>query len=123
MDGHDIPAKLEELWRARLTADPRMTLARWRERERDVEHRFTVRTPTSRVVFATLCALYGLPIYKRRRMHDSTACVDAPPGFVREVFAPQHEDMAQLLEDFVLDTTMRLVERWSGINVAKVPSP
>ena len=113
MDYDAEVAQLEEAWRAHVTADPRVQLARWREREPDVEVRMSVPTPASQRVLIAVCARYGLRLYRLPRQRDSSMCVQAPSGFMREVLHPLLQAMAQIVEEAAHQTTMRIIDGWS----------
>jgi len=113
MEDAAVVAKLDQAWRARVTAEPRGQLEAWRQREPDTEHRLTIATTASQHLLALVCARFGLRVYRRPRMHSSTLSVEAPAGFVREMLWPLFESMAHIIEDAADETTSRIMQRWS----------
>ena len=105
-------AQLEQIWRGYVTGDPRQQLARWRERQGDVEARMSVPTLATRRVLMAVCQRYGLRVYRHPRQRQSTMCVQAPAGFMEEVFAPLLEAMAEVVEEASRRTTDRIVDGW-----------
>jgi hypothetical protein len=113
MDDETYVAQLERVWRAHVRGDPRELLKQWRERQPDAEHRLTMPTPQAKQLLALVCERFGLSPYRRRRQRATTVCLDAPPGFVDEVFAPLFEPMVGIIDEVAAQVTTRIMERWS----------
>jgi len=114
MDDDAIVAALDTVWRTCVREPPRELVARWRARESDVEHRFTVTTPATRELLMVLCERFGLKLYRAPRARWSSMSVDGPPGFMAEVFAPLLKSMAPVIEEHVLAVTSRIITQWSA---------
>jgi hypothetical protein len=106
-------SRLEQVWRSHVAGDPRAQLARWREREPDVEARLSVPTPSSQQVLLVVCRRFGLRLYRLPRQRSSTMCVQVPPGFLREVLHPVLQGMAEVVEEAAHRQTIDILERWS----------
>ena len=113
MDEEAFVAQLEQVWRAHVPGDPREQLKQWREREPDAEHRLTLPTPQAKQLLVLVCERFGLSPYRRRRQHANTACLDAPAGFVDEVFSPLFEPMVRIIDEAAAQTTTRIMQQWS----------
>ena len=113
MDEEAFVAELERVWRAYVPGDPREQLKQWRQRERDAEHRLTVPTSQAKQLLVLICDRFGLRPYRRSRQHATTVCLEAPAGFVDEVFAPLFEPMARIIDEAAAQTTMRIMQQWS----------
>lgn len=113
MDYDAAAAELEQVWRAHVIEEPRAQLARWRDRERDIEVRLSIPTPASQLVLISVCKRYGLRLYRLPRQHRSTMCVQARSGFIHEVLHPLLSGMAQIFEEAAHQTTLRVIDRWS----------
>jgi hypothetical protein len=97
----------------------RAALARWREREADIEFRVSVPSPTAQRVLLGWCLRYGLTPYQTPRQRKTTMCVRVPRGFMHEVMWPRVDTMAELIERETTDAVTRIVERWCGASLGQ----
>lgn len=122
MDEASLLTKLQEAERRlsmpadRSLAAYRARLHDWRLREADIEYRCALPSPVSQIVFGAMCLRYGLAPYRRSR-RTATVCVRAPRGFVHDVFWPEFEMVAHVVEQALCDTTRRVMERWAGVSL------
>jgi hypothetical protein len=114
MDENAVATRLDEVWRYHRVAEPRERLAEWRRHEADMEYRFSIPTPAAQLLLVKVCARYGLKLYRPARARQTTLCVEAPSGFVREVLWPVYEQMARIVEDAALEASRRVIEHWAG---------
>jgi hypothetical protein len=92
-------------------------LAEWRQREPDTEFRLSLSTPTSQVVFLTLCRCYGLKAYRASKQRKSTISVRAPNGFMYGVLRPRIEAMVMAVEEATVAAVGRVMEKWSALAI------
>lgn len=126
MDEDLLVKKLQEVERSfgEAGADAaRASLARWRERETDIEFRVSVPSPTAQRVLLAWCLRYGLTAYRTPRQRKTTMCVRAPRGFMHEVMWPRVESMAALIERETTDAVTRVIERWGGMSLGQDEAP
>jgi hypothetical protein len=95
----------------------RQRLAEWRKRERDIEFKCAV-SDLAQGVFIALCERHGLLPYRTSRRARSV-CVQVPRGYMKEVFWPQFEALARVMEVELGALTMRVMERWGGVSLGR----
>ena len=100
-----------------LKDEYRRRLAEWRAREPDIEFQCSVPGGTPQVVFTGLCVVYGLVPYRKARQRKTTMCVQAPRGFVHELFWPQFETLAGAVEKQLCRVVERTMASWSGVSL------
>jgi hypothetical protein len=120
MDEDALVRRLDELERMVAGSGPmggeacRAELAARRKSEPDSEFRLSLPTPTSQLVFLTLCRRYGLQPYRASKQRKSTISVRAPQGFVYDVLQPRVEAMVVEIEEATVAAVGRIMEKWSA---------
>lgn len=113
MDFETEVAELEKVWRTYVSGESAESqLARWRQREPDVEVRISAPTVATQEVIGAVCKRYGLQLYRRPRLHRTTVCLRVPGSFMDVVLNPLIDNMAQVVEDAALRTTTEILEGW-----------
>jgi len=89
-------------------------LAHWRRLEADSEFRWSLPTPTSQVVFVTICHCYGLKPYRGAKQRKTTVSVRVPNGFMTVVLRPRVEAMLHAIEEATVEAVKRVMDKWSA---------
>jgi hypothetical protein len=87
----------------------RAHLQQRRAAEPDVEVQLTVSDEWAQQLFASLCRRYGLRPYRRRGQRRTTAMVQAPASFIRQILWPEFEALQHELRSFVRAATSRVI--------------
>jgi hypothetical protein len=123
MDEDALVRRLDELERLAAKSGPiggeacRAELAARRRGEPDSEFRLSLPTPTSQVVFLSLCRCYGLKPYRALKQRRSTISVRAPTGFMYDVLKPRIDAMVVEIEEATVAAVGRIMEKWSARQV------
>jgi len=84
-------------------------LDEFRKKEIDVEYRFSLHDPWSRMLFLALCRRYGLKPYRRHGQRRTTLLLRVPASFVTETLWPEFEDLNRTLQEYLRETTERII--------------
>jgi hypothetical protein len=119
MDEDALVRQLNEIDRMVTTGRPgseawQTELAECRRQEQDNEFRLSLPTPTSQLVFLTLCRRYGLKAYRESKQRKSTLSVRAPNDFMYAVLKPRVEAMVMAVEEATVAAVRRVMENWSA---------
>jgi hypothetical protein len=126
MDEDALVRRLDEIERMVAKGGPvggeacRAELAHWRRLEADSEFRMSLPTPTSQLVFLTVCRCYGLQPYRAAKQRKTTISVRMPSGFMYVVFKPRVAAILHAVEEAAVEAIKRVMEKWSA-QVGGVP--
>lgn len=77
--------------------------------EKPIEVQWSIHDPWQRMLFIALCRRYGLRPYRKYRSKRQTVMVRAPKSFMRGVLEPEFYDLAEVLEDHLMEITTKII--------------
>lgn len=87
----------------------RARLAELREREQEIEYRYSLPDPWKRKLFVALCRRYGLKPYREYGQRRSSVMVRAPKTFQDRTLWPHYESVARELDAHLDELTTRVI--------------
>jgi hypothetical protein len=87
----------------------RARLAELRDREEDVELRYSLPDPWKRKLFVALCRRYGLRPFRERGQRYSSVMLRAPETFQQRTLWPEFIELAKVLHAHLDELTERVI--------------
>lgn len=87
----------------------RARLAELREREEEIEYRYTLPDPWKRRLPLALCRRYGLEPYRERGQRQTSVMLRAPKSFQDRTLWPEYQALSQELNAHLEELTTRVI--------------
>ncbi len=91
--------------------------------EQPVEYQVTLPERWERRLFVALCRRHGLEPYRYRRQKSASVVVRLPRSFLDNTLWPEYELLRQALDDYVAQTTERIIAEEVSSDVGEAREP